>query len=244
MFVDDSGNTRPHRRGSGGASVHVLCGMIVHECFLHSARLTIDNAKRGVFPGLDPGDWELHAYDVWNNRGEFSGEGHGLNLEKKQKVFSKAVGAIAASGAALVGVAVWKNRLRGGPDGPRIRTISWGLLAERFEAYLRSKGGGNLGLIISDASNGSNEEGIRTALRVAVAGVGRHKKPKRLVMDDVIFKDSRREQLIQGADMSAYVLQKRCHGDPSFSGWFARLEACMRRQSGDARGLKEHPDHQ
>lgn len=244
MFVDDSGNTRPHRRGSGGASVHVLCGMIVHECSLHNARLAIDNAKRGVFAGSDPDGWELHAYDVWNNRGEFSGAGHGLNLEKKREVFSKAVEAIAASGAALVGVVVWKNRLRGGPDGPRIRAISWGLLAERFEAYLCSRGGDNLGLIISDASNGSNEEGVRIALRAAVAGIGRRKKSARLVMEDVIFKDSRREQLIQGADMSAYVLQKRCHGDPSFSGWFARLEACMWRQSGDACGLKEHPHHQ
>lgn len=243
MFVDDSGNTRPHRAGSSGISVHVLCGMIVHERRLHDARAAISNAKRDVFPELDPGSWELHAYDVWNNRGDFSGKDHGLNLEKKREVFSKAVGAITASGAALVGVVIWKNRLLGGHDSSRIRTLSWGLLAERFEAYLGSKGGDNLGLIVSDASNGANEEGIRTALRAAVAGIGKNKRPMRLVMDDIIFKDSRREHLVQGADMSAYILQKRCHGDPSFSRWFVNLEARMWRRDSDTHGLKELPVH-
>lgn len=243
MFVDDSGNTRPHRAGSKGTSVHVLCGMIVHERLLHGARAAIGSAKRDAFPELDPDSWELHAYDVWNNRGKFAGEHNGLNLEKKAEVFSKAVGAIAASGAALAGVAVWKNRLRGGPDGPRIRTLSWRLLAERFEAYLDSRGGDNLGLIVSDASNGANEEGIRAALRAAVAGIGKHKRPLSLVMEDVIFKDSRREHLVQGAYVSAYILQRRCHGDASFSSWFASLEACMWMPDNDTRGLKEHPNH-
>lgn len=223
--------------------MHVLCGMIVHERLLHGARAAIGSAKRDAFPELDPGSWELHAYDVWNNRGKFAGDDHGLNLEKKRKVFSKAVEAITTSGAALVGVVVWKNRLRGGPDGSRIRTLSWGLLAERFEAYLDSKGGENLGLIVSDASNDAGEEGIREALRAAVAGIGRHKRPLRLVMEDVIFKDSHREHLVQGADVSAYILQKRCYGDASFSRWFGNLEACMWRRDGDTRGLKEHPVH-
>lgn len=243
MFVDDSGNTRPHRAGSSGTSVHVLCGVIVHERLLHDARAAIGSAKRNVFPESDPGSWELHAYDMWNNRGKFAEKDHSLNLEKKRKVFSRAVEAIAGSGATLVGVAIWKNRLRGGSDGPCIRALSWRLLAERFEAYLDSKGGGDLGLIVSDASNGVSEEGIRAALRATVAGIGKHKRPLSWVMEDMIFKDSRREHLIQGADVSAYIIQKRCYGDPSFSGWFANLEACMWRRDGDTHGLKEHPNH-
>lgn len=243
MFVDDSGNTRPHRAGSSGISIHVLCGIIVHESALHGARARINEVKQAVFAGADPDGWELHAYDVWNNRGNFAGAGHNLNLAKKRNVFSKTVGAITASDVALAGVVVWKNRLPASFESPRIRALSWGLLTERFEAYLDSRGGRNMGLVISDASNSANEAGIKAALRAAGTRIGRHKKRKSLAMDDVIFKDSRREPLIQGADMAAYILQKRCHGDPSFSDWSTELEEYMQRQEGGVRGFKRYPNH-
>ena len=63
-------------------------------------------------------------------------------------------------------------------------------------------------------------------------------------MEDVIFKDSRREPLLQGVDVVAYVLQKRCHGDPTFLGWPDDLDACMWRRGGEVHGfgIKDYPD--
>ena len=243
MFVDDSGNTRPHRAGSGGISVHILAGLVVHESGMDAARDAINDAKRNLFAGSDPGEWELHAYDVWNNRGAFSGAGHALGLEKKREVFSRTVEAIAGSGASLLCVVVWKNRLQGGLDGPHIRTLAWRLLGERFEAHLGDRGGTDRGIVFSDASNSGNEAGIREALRAVNVGIGRRERYRNRVMEDVVFKDSRREPLIQGADIAAYILQKNCHGDPSFVGWLGRLEACMWRRGGSVHGfgIKNYP---
>ena len=243
MFVDDSGNTRPHRASARGVGVHVLSGMIVHERGLHGARAAINATKRRLFAGPDPERVELHAYDVWNGRGEFSGA-QSLNFEKKKEVFSTTVDAIAGSVATLISVVIWKNRLPSGMDGPRIRALSWGLLAERFEAYLNDAGGGDLGLVISDQSTRTNEEGIRAAFRVAKTRFGRHRGRRHLVMEDVFFKDSRREPLIQGADATAYIIQKQCHGDASFAGWFDDLKASMWKFRGRLQGfgIKDYPD--
>lgn len=158
MFVDDSGSTRPHRAGARErGTVHVLGSMIVHEHDLHNARLAINDAKRDLFAGSDPGGWELHAYDVWNNRGDFSGEDRSRNLAKKKEVFSRAVEGIVRSGATLASVVVWKSRLPGGLGSTRIRALAWRLLVERFEAYLGAGGGVDLGTVISDESNPATE---------------------------------------------------------------------------------------
>ena len=243
MFVDDSGNTRPHRAGADGVSVHILSSLVVHEHCMGGARDAIDDAKRDIFAGSNPRGKELHAYDMWNNRGHFSGAGRGLDLAKKKGAFSRTVGAIAGSGASLVSVVVWKNLLHGGFGGPRIRALAWRLLAERFEAYLAYRGGRDLGLIISDSSGGANEAGIRDALAAVSAGIGRRGRYRSRVMEDVIFKDSRRDLLIQGADVAAYVIRKHCYGDPLFASWHAGLEACMWSIGGRVNGLgiKNYP---
>ena len=243
MLVDDSGNTRPHRAGAGGVSVHMLSGLVVHEYGIGGARDAIDDAKRDIFAGSNPRGKELHAYDMWNNRGHFSGAGRGLDLGKKKEAFSRTVGAIAGSGASLASVVVWKNLLHGGFDGPRTRTLAWRLLAERFEAYLAHRGGRDLGLIVSDSSGGPNEAGIRDALAAVNAGIGRRGRYRSRVMEDVIFKDSRREPLIQGADVAAYVIHKRCYGDPLFASWYAGPEACMWSIGGRVNGfgIKDYP---
>ena len=245
MFVDDSGSTQPHRAGARErGTVHVLGGMIVHERDLHSARLAINDAKRDLFAGSDPESWELHAYDVWNNRGDFSGEDRSLNLAKKKEVFSRAVEGIVKSGATLASVVIWKNRLPGGLGSTRIRALAWRLLAKRFEAHLGAGGGVDLGMVISDESNRTTEAEIKRALQEPEARIGRHKSGRSLVVECAAFKDSRSEPLIQGADTIAYILQKQCRGDASFSGWFDALRPSMWEQDGSMRklGIKDCPD--
>ena len=114
---------------------------------------------------------------------------------------------------------------RGSPGGPACR------------------GGRDLGLIISDSSGGANEAGIRDALAAVSAGIGRRGRYRSRVMEDVIFKDSRRDLLIQGADVAAYVIRKHCYGDPLFASWHAGLEACMWSIGGRVNGLgiKNYP---
>lgn len=244
MFVDDSGDTRPHRAGARGGSVHILSGLIVHERDLHGARESINNAKRKLFAGFDPDSWELHAYDVWNNKGDFSGESRSLNLEKKKEAFSRAVMGIAESGATLVSVVIWKNLLPAGQGSQRIRALSCRLLVERFEAYLEAKGGENLGMVVSDASTRTAEAEIKEAFRDTTARIGLHKRRRGLVLKYVVFDDSRNEPLIQGADAAAYILQKHCYRDPSFAGWFDALRQSMWRQGGNVHGfgIKNYPD--
>ena len=244
MFVDDSGSTRPYRAGSrGGGNVHILSGMIVHERDLRGAQEAMDEAKRDLFAGSDPESWELHAYDVWNNGGDFSGDDRSLNLARKMEVFSRAVEGIAGSGATLVSIVVWKDRLPDGLSSLRIRALSWRLLVERFEAYLAARGGEDLGIVVSDASNHTTEAEIKGALRAPEARIGRHKSKRSLVLD-VLFWDSRTDPLIQGADMVAYILQKHCRGDMSFAGWFDALKPCMWKQGGSTYGfgIKNYPD--
>ena len=181
---------------------------------------------------------------MWNSKGDFSGEDRSLNLERKTDVFSRSVEGIADSGATLVNVVVWKSRLPVGLTGPRIRALSWRLLVERFEAYLAARGGGDLGMIVSDASNRATEAEIAEALRDPDARIGRHKSRRSLVLEDVIFKDSRSEPLLQAADIVAYILQKNCRNDPSFAGWFDALGPSMWQQGDDIYGfgIKNYPD--
>lgn len=224
--------------------MHILSGIIVHERIFHCARAAIDEVKLDLFAGLDPDSWELHAYDMWNSRGDFSGDDRSLNLAGKREVFSKAVEGIAGLGVTLVSIVVWKDRLPDGLSSLRIRALSWRLLVERFEAYLRARGGEDLGVVVSDASNRTTEAEIKRALKAPEARIGRHKSRRSLVLEDVFFWDSRTEPLIQGADMVAYILQKHCRGDPSFAGWFDALKPCMWRQGGSIHGfgIKNYPD--
>ena len=131
MFVDDSGKTRPHRAGSGGISVHILAGPVVHESGIDAAGDEIDDAKRAIFAGSDPVKWELHAYDVWNNRAHSLARSMPSALRKRE-IFSRMVEAIVGSGASLLSVVVWKNRLQGGLDGPCTRALARRLPEERF----------------------------------------------------------------------------------------------------------------
>ena len=244
MFADDSGNTRPHRAGSRSGRVHILSGLIVHELDLYGAREAIIDAKRELFAESDPERWEMHAYNVWNSKGDFSGADQALNLEKKKEVFSRTVEAIAESGATLASVVVWKDRLPAGMGSLRIRALSWRLLVERFEAYLGARGGGEMGMVISDASNRTTEAEIREAFREPTTRMGLHKRPRSRVLKYVVFDDSRDEPLIQGADVAAYILQKECGGDSSFAGWFDALKKSMWRQGGSVHGfgIKNYPD--
>ena len=51
---------------------------------------------------------------------------------RKREIFSRMVEAIVGSGASLLSVVVWKNRLQGGLDGPCTRALARRLPEERF----------------------------------------------------------------------------------------------------------------
>ena len=74
--------------------------------------------------------------------------------------------------------------------------------------------------------------------------MGRHQRNPALVSTDVRFVDSAGEQLVQAADMAAYIIHKHSRGDGLFGGLFDALVPCMWRQDGiiEGHGIKHYPD--
>lgn len=142
----------------------------------------------------------------------------------------------------MVSVIISKNRVPYGRHN--LLNLSWKLIAERFEYYLACSGGGDRGEIIADASSRGTEERIRSLLREMSVGMGRHQRNPSLVSADVRFVDSASEQLVQAADMAAYIIHKHSRGDGLFGGLFDSLVPCMWRQDGilEGHGIKHYPD--
>ncbi len=64
------------------------------------------------------------------------------------------------------------------------------------------------------------------------------------VIEDPIFTKSHLRNLIQLADMIAYVIHKHYKGDPKFADWFEMLKPKMYQPNGKSHGfgIKEFPD--
>ena len=81
--------------------------------------------------------------------------------------------------------------------------------------------GTECGVIVADASDRQSERAISDAIHKEFR---LHDRPDKrsLVLDGVIFKDSKFEPLIQLADMGAYIVHKHEKGDQKFAGWHTR----------------------
>lgn len=71
ICADGSGQTRiiPNRKNNG---LYILSGVIVHESDWKELEDNVTAIKKELFPDVDPDDFDLHAYDIWNSRGFFA----------------------------------------------------------------------------------------------------------------------------------------------------------------------------
>ena len=221
LFVDDSG--RPtSRRAAGDSGLYILAGVAVDDRILPSVSQAAVDAKAAAGAQMSLGNWEAHAYDIWNNRGQFADRESRLTVQQKRELFSRMVDAIASLRLDIIPVVV--NKLSHGRQGARRRplAVGWSAMFNRFERMLDSAREES-GLILSDAGNRDDER----AARSIVEKMGRtrmERAPNRAgVLNGVVFRDSRLDVMIQLADMVAYVVHKHCRKDVQFQGWFEAI---------------------
>jgi hypothetical protein len=241
LYADSSGQARI-RQGSLDR-LYITVGVIVHEKDWRPIVNKISEMKRETFPELDPRGWELHAYDIWNNRNFFANMGPGLNQTKKLDIFSRTANLARCSDITIVGVVMFKDKMEGRYRSLAVTEYSWMFVTERFEHFLAQKPEGtNNGLLFIDASQRGPESEIRRAVRKTIKDGGIWKDIDH-VIEQPIFVESHTHNMIQLADMIAYVVLKHYKGDSRFEGLFDMLKSKMYRVDGilTGFGLKEFP---
>ena len=241
LYADSSGQTRI-RKGEHN-SLYITVGVIVHEKDWRPIASKISEMKREVFPELDPREWELHASEIWNSRGFFADRRRRLNQTKKLDIFSRTVNLARWSNITIVSVVMFKDKMTGMYRSPTVTEYSWRFVTERLEHFLVQKPEGtNNGLLFIDASHKNPESEIRRAVRKAIKDGGVWRSIDH-VIEQPIFVDSHTHNLIQLADMIAYVILRRYKGDSKFEGLFEILKSKMYRADGrlNGFGLKEFP---
>ncbi len=216
---------------------------MVHEKDWRSIENNLTAIKKEMFPKLDPAEWELHAYGIWNSVDFFANEKLQLDFVKKQKIFSKIVDFICKSKIRLICVLMFKDRAKAKYANPRILERAWALMVKRFEHFLKQQPPEtNNGLLFIDSSQKVPESEIKNIIKRMVRN-DRTRPRIDHVIEDSIFVESHLRNLIQLADMIAYIIYKCRKGDPQFKGWFERLHSKMYRPGGKRNdsGIKEFP---
>ena len=242
LCADGSGQTTI-KRSSQDNGLYVLSGVLVHEKDWRSVEKRLVDAKQNLFPEFRPNQWELHAHNIWHGREFFAKEELGLNSAKKDRIFSKIVNIACESEITIINVIIFKDML----TQRRSLTVmksSWQRLTARFEGFLdQNQAHANDGLFFIDASQRTPETEIKNAILGEVRRVS-SRLGSRHVVENPIFVDSFRWNLIQLADMIAYVVHKYYKKDPEFEGWFKSLVPKMYRSDGKLYGfgINEIPD--
>ena len=219
LFVDDSGSPT-QLRAAGDSGLYILAGVAVDDRSLPSVIRAASDAKAAVGARMGLGEWEAHAYHVWNNSGRFADKGSMLTADQKREIFSLMADVVADPRLNIIPVVV--NKLDSGRQKPRRwpLAVGWSSMFKRFERMLvRTESG----LILAD-EGGSDD---KNAARAIVEKMGRarmERTPNRAgVMNGVIFRDSRLDVMIQMADMAAYIVHKHYRKDDRFRGWFETI---------------------
>ncbi len=224
--------------------MYILSGIIVHERDWKTIENNLTRLKEKIFPGLDPKSWELHAHDIWNNRDFFADEKLGLNLAKKQEIFSKILDLVCSSEVILISVIIFKDEMKNQYFTPQPLKYSWTFLVERFEHFLKQQQSEtNNGLLFVDSSQKIPESEIKNIILKLVRDSSDQQQVEH-VIEDPVFTPSHLRNLIQLADMIAYVVHRHYRHDPKFKDWFEGLKPKMYQPSGQLHGfgLKKFPE--
>ena len=236
LYVDGSGQTKIKRdRQNNGW--YILSGVIVHEGDWRDIEKNLAEVKKEAFPEQDPEDVELHAYSIWNNQVFCKNKKLNMTLAKKREVFSRVLDLVCKSKITLIDTVISKDEMRARYEVPRFIEYSWMFILERFEGFLKLQSERtNNGLIFVDSSQKVPESEIKNIIRRMVRE-GSPQQQVDHVIEDPIFVESHRRNLIQVADMIAYVVYKHHKGDPQFREWFEMLKPKMRMRDGKLEGV-------
>jgi len=242
LYVDGSGQTKI-KRSLDNNGLYVLSGVCIHERNWKTLEENLSSLKEELFPQLKPNEWELHAADIWNNRRFFSKPELHLNYEKKKEIFLKVSQLVCQSDIVLFNVIIFKDKLKDKYSTPKPKEYSWTLLVERFEHLLRQEPEEtNNGLLFVDSDQRIPEQEIKDIIWKLVRRGSSWQKVDH-VIEDPIFTKSHLRNIIQLADMVAYIVHKYIKRDPQFGAWCESLKTKMYQPDGRLSdfGLKEFP---
>ena len=240
LFLDGSGQTKI-KHSSQDNGMYVLSGVLVHEKDWKSIEKRLDEAKQELLPKIPPHRWEFHAQDIWNDKEFFAKEG--LSLAKKEEIFSKVVDLACKSEITIISVIIFKDRLKRRYSS-EVMKQSWTLLVGGFERFLKQKPiQTNNGLLFMDSSQKAPDAEIMNVVRRLVGGSSKRRDIHHTI-ENPIFVESHMWNLIQLADMIAYVIHRHYNEDPRFKKWFELLEPKMYHSGGKLYGfgIKELPN--
>ena len=199
--------------------------------------------KKEAFPGQDPENLELHAYSIWNNQDFFANEKLNFTLAKKREVFSRVLDLVCRSEITLINTVISKDEMKARYTVPKPMEYSWMFIMECFEDFLKLQPERtNNGLVFVDSSQKVPESETRDIIQSLVRK-GSPQQQIDHVIEDPIFVKSHLRNMIQLADMIAYVVYRHHKGDPRFREWFEMLKPKMHTHDGklDGFGFKKFP---
>lgn len=232
LYVDESGQTAIKQNRSDNG-MYILSGVLVHEKDWKSIESALDETKRELLPKFSPRAWELHAHAIWNDREFFANAELGLNIAKKEEIFSRIVEAACGHDITIINTVIFKDRLTNRRSSEVMRR-SWSMLVGGFEGFLhKMPAQTNNGLIFMDSSQRVSEEDTRRIVRRLAGG---RRRDSHHVLETPIFVESHMWNLIQLADMIAYVVHRHYKKDPRFEKWFESLVPKMYHSGGKLYG--------
>ena len=236
LYVDESGQTAIKSRSSDNG-LYILSGVLVHEKDWRSVEKSLVDMKQDLFPEFRSDEWELHASDIWHDREFFAKKDLNLNRAKKDEIFSRVVDIACKSEIVLVNVIVFKDMLKQ-RRSHAVMKYSWRRLVIRFENFLeRNQIPINDGLFFIDSSHKNPDTEIKNLISSQVQRGKNNRLGDSHVIENPIFVESFRWNMIQLADMIAYVIHKHYKKDPMFAKWFKLLNSKMYRSGNRLYGV-------
>lgn len=212
LYMDESGSAGD-RRG------HYVLGCLVGNAE-ELARLEdrLYYLKLGMAPGKDPSSWEIHSNKIMTGYSPIGAR----TPQKRLAVLKAVVETVCRSDVTLFGVAVVNELIRRNDNGDGVHHALTFVL-ERFELFLRTRGGEETGQIVSDMMRLGTR---KNADRVFTATKHGHNRLSDIRIESIAgmkYVSSRSSPLTQVADVIAYVIKRHVEGDERFEEMFARL---------------------
>ena len=184
--VDESGSRLD---ASGGQGRFVLVCMAGSPAAISGLVEKIRRLKLELVPGADPANWELHAGDMFHDRG---GSPPGsLTTEEKMSIMRRIVAIVCDGDIALFGISIMRQGAgRRGATDARTAERATAILVERLE-WLAGAHGGEVTLrVVSDNVRERRRLAMSRALEQRAAGRGPPRGTARAVTG-IEFVDSR-----------------------------------------------------